>query len=31
MQTVVGDCAGNIIFRDPDTEFTSDLTLTLPI
>ncbi len=29
-QTVVGDCAGNIIFRDPDTEFTSDLTLTPP-
>ncbi len=30
-QTVVGDCDGNIIFRDPDTEFTSDLTLTLPV
>lgn len=29
--TAVGDCDGNIIFSDPDTEFVSDLTLTLPI
>lgn len=30
-ETLIGDCDGNVIFEDPDTEFTSDLTLTLPI
>lgn len=30
-RTVVQDCSGNVIFEDAGTEFSSDLTLTLPL